>query len=443
MAKGKQKGFGDELFGTRLGEFRDASGPTKGIYTYHELRKARAEPASYSSGFQPKDTYTSKYYNENWAPYEPRRKKSRRAAKIVGITLAFILAIVILIAVDPFSPSLSVNPSNLCFTVSNGLNPPPQTLQIKSSRGGITWAATDDAEWLNLNPASGSTDRETSITLLADISGMYPGEYVATVTFSAPDARNTPLRVTVTLVISETKETLAIEETVDGNVNNVEIYYKKQPPYSKGLAYTNIDLLNNQGATDPTWQQLLQFLVSDDTDEQTYIPGIYMCGSFAEALHNSAEQEGIRAAWVAVDFEDGETHSLNAFDTVDRGIVFVDCTGGGLKVSTPSFGNAYSYDIDYDKIAYIQLGEEYGLLSLDKAESASYGFYEEYKQDWDDYVRGVDEYNRILGGRTVIYDYGEYMKLKGMYDELESQREILGDYYWEPLGFVSHIEVYW
>jgi hypothetical protein len=29
MAKGKQQGLGDELFGTRLGELRDTSGPTK------------------------------------------------------------------------------------------------------------------------------------------------------------------------------------------------------------------------------------------------------------------------------------------------------------------------------------------------------------------------------------------------------------------------------
>jgi len=32
MAKGKQGGLGDELLGTRLGELRDASGPTKGEF---------------------------------------------------------------------------------------------------------------------------------------------------------------------------------------------------------------------------------------------------------------------------------------------------------------------------------------------------------------------------------------------------------------------------
>ncbi len=32
MVKRKQEGLGDELFGTRLGESRDASGPVKGEF---------------------------------------------------------------------------------------------------------------------------------------------------------------------------------------------------------------------------------------------------------------------------------------------------------------------------------------------------------------------------------------------------------------------------
>jgi len=430
----------------------------KRIYTYDGLRQAQpGESTSYRSDFQSRDTYTSKYYNENWAPYEPRRKKSRRAPKIIGITLACILAIVILIAVDPFSPSLSANPSNLCFTVDNGLNPPAQTLEIGSSREGITWLATDNAQWLNLNPASGSTDRETSITLSADVLGMHPGKYAAAVTISAPDAKNTPLEVLVSLIITETRETLAIREAVNGDTDNVEIYYDTQPPYSKGLAYTNINLVNNELAVDPTWQELSEFTRHDATDENPYLVGSYMCGSFAETLHNNAEQKGIRAAWVAIDFEGGEPHALNAFYTVDRGLVFVDCTGGGFEVVIPSLKDSYRSDIDYDKIAYVQVGAEYGLISLDRAESPSYDFYEGYVLEFENYIRRVNEYNKradeyisMLGGRTVIYDESEYTKLKRMYDELEeerikleSQREILGGYRWEPLGVVSHVKIYW
>jgi ssDNA-binding Zn-finger/Zn-ribbon topoisomerase 1 len=417
----------------------------RSIYTYDELRKTGVERStSYRSGFQSRDTYTSKYYEENRTPYEPRGKKSRRAPKIIGIILAFILAILILVAVDPFSPSLSVSPSTPCFVVDTGLNPPAQMLEIESSKEAMTWSARDDAAWLNLDPANGSTDKETSITLSADISGMYPGEYAATITISAPDARNTPLKILVSLVITGTKETLAIKEAVGGNTNNVEIYYDVQPPYSKGLAYTNINLDNYERATDSTWQELREFIRSDTTDEDIYLEGIYMCGSFAETLHNNAEQAGIRAAWVAIDFVDGsEQHAFNAFYTTDRGIVFVDCTGGGFQLVVPSLGDSYGYDIDYDKIAYVQVGAEYGVISLDRAESPSYDFYEDYMQEWDNYNEKVDEYNTALGGRTVIYDYSEYEELKRMYDELELQRKILEDYYWEPLGIVTTVEIYW
>ncbi len=429
----------------------------KRLYTYDELRKARVgRSTSYRSGFQSRDTYTSKYYNESWTPYTPPRRRSRKILKIIGITLASILAIVIIAA--PFSPSVSISPSNVCFTVENGLNPPIQILEIGSSRGAVTWSATDDAQWLSLAPTSGSTDRVgTIITLSADISGMYPGEYTATVAISAPDARNTPLEVPASLVITETKETLAIKKAASASTDDVEIYYNTQPLYSEGLAGGQVNLVNNDSASDPTWQELVRFIESDDSDAHTYIPSVYMCGSFAETLHNNAEQAGIRVAWVAVDLAGSEPHALNAFNTVDQGIVFVDCTGGGFEVNVPSLEDSYGYDIDYDKIAYVEIGKEYGLVSLDKAESATYSFYERYMREFEDYLRRVNEYNerteeyiKALGGRTVIYDESEYRKLKRMYDELEEerveleiQREILGDYSWEPLGITSHVEIYW
>ena len=429
------------------------------MHTHDGPWRLRGERSAFHApGLQARHTDTSKYHEENRPSYEPRSKKPRRASKIIGITIASILAISILVAVDPFNPSLIVNPSDLVFTVQHGLNPPTQTLEIKTSREAVTWSAADDAQWLNLAPVNGSTDEDPSTTLSADISGMHPGEYAATITISAPDARNTPLKVPVSLVVIETKETLAIRERVGGNTDNVEIHYSQQPPYSKGMHYTSINLINGESATDPTWQELLQLILADDTDEHTYIQGVYMCGSFAETLHTNAEQQGMRAAWVAIYFADrSESHALNAFCTVDRGLVFVDCTGGGFEVVIPSLEENYRSDINHDKMAYVQLGKEYGLISLERAESPSYDFYENYVRKWRDYERRVEEYNRrvdeyisLLGGRTIIHDYSEYVRLREMHDELEeekadleSQREILGGYRWEPLGVVSRMEIYW
>lgn len=107
-----------------------------------------------------------------------------------------------------------------------------------------------------------------------------------------------------------------------------EMYSGVQPPYLLSLG-RDMRLINNEEATNPTWAELKDFLQSDRTDGNPYIEGQYMCGSFAEDVHNNAEEAGIRAALVGISFEDPTipSHVLNAFKTTDGGLFFIDCTG--------------------------------------------------------------------------------------------------------------------
>lgn len=95
----------------------------------------------------------------------------------------------------------------------------------------------------------------------------------------------------------------------------------------------SLNLVDNPGAGDPTWAELLSFLRLDKTDTRQYIHDVYVCGHFAEDLHNNAEEYGIRAAFVTVKFSVGPSHALNAFKTGDRGLVYIDVTG--VPPSTP------------------------------------------------------------------------------------------------------------
>ena len=400
------------------------------------------------SGFKP--SHGSSYgHRPNGEP----RKKSRRVPITIGITIACIIAVVMfIILTDPFTPTLSTNPPAFSFSVYDGLNPPSQVLDIESSGRAITWFAIDDARWLNLDSIDGTTDDDTPVTLSVDLSGMYPGEYTATITIYASKAKNELIEIPASLVITETEETLAIKKVVSGSADDLEIYYDKQPLYG------GFNLVNNPSATNPTWEQLIEFIASDATDQLTYIEDEYMCGNFAETLHNNAEQAGIRAAWVAIDFADNSVgHALNAFYTLATGLVFVDCTGGVLELAIPSSKESYNSDVNYDQIAYVKIGDEYGLIDVDAARLSGYMFYEYYEEQWEvyeswleEYNERVDEYNSLVGGRAVIENVLEYMRLKAMYDQLEEERieleylaERLGDYWWEPLGIVSHVEVYW
>ena len=93
-----------------------------------------------------------------------------------------------------------------------------------------------------------------------------------------------------------------------------------------------ITLRNNPDATNPSWSELKSFLSSDDTDQQTYSYTSFVCADFAEMLHNNAEVASIRSAYVVIQlgptayYDISGGHALNAFQTTDRGLVFIDCT---------------------------------------------------------------------------------------------------------------------
>ena len=237
-----------------------------------------------------------------------------------------------------------------------------------------------------------------------------------------------------------------------------EVTYQ-QPPYSKASGQ-QVHLVNNKDATDPTWQELVSFLRLDDTDKDSYSLGIRVCADFAEEVHNNAEAAGIKAAFVSIDFEgNSEKHALDAFHTLDEGLVFIDCTGqqpNFIVPLVPVGGKTFGDVESWDKMAYVVVGKEYGLISLGVAASAQYSFYEAYlakRENYESklgaYNQEVDAYNQALGGRVHLYEpeYSRFMewynRLNSMEAELEATLEELGDFYWESLGVVSKIEIYW
>jgi hypothetical protein len=120
-----------------------------------------------------------------------------------------------------------------------------------------------------------------------------------------------------------------------------------------------IVLINNENARNPTYSELVGFLRQDNTDQFPYIytislPGMYygtaeshvdrehikniidgtaqpsnphVCADFAERLHNNAELAGIRCAYVSITLAGNTGHACDAFQTTDRGLVYVDVTG--------------------------------------------------------------------------------------------------------------------
>lgn len=127
---------------------------------------------------------------------------------LIGV---FIVSAVVAVAIGLWfvfhhhNPTIASEPPSFTFTATEGgLNPSSQTLGIWNSGGEtLTWAVSDNATWLNLNPTSGSSRSETdNVTVSVDILGMAAGSYNAIITISAPGATNTPQMVSVGLTIN-------------------------------------------------------------------------------------------------------------------------------------------------------------------------------------------------------------------------------------------------
>ncbi len=122
--------------------------------------------------------------------------------------------------------------------------------------------------------------------------------------------------------------------------------------YLVGAKGNAIKLDNNSKAQNPSWSQLIEFLKRDDTDKQRYSYNSFVCADFAEMLHNNAEDAGWRCAYVCVDLSIGG-HALNAFETTDKGLLYIDCTNS----ISPSPGSA-------DKTVDVKVGKAYIPISI-------------------------------------------------------------------------------
>ncbi len=73
----------------------------------------------------------------------------------------------------------------------------------------------------------------------------------------------------------------------------------------------------------PTFSELMEFLAADTTDSNPFISGVYNCFNYTAELNNNADAAGIRAAYVRIRGREW-AHAIVAFETVDRGLIFIE-----------------------------------------------------------------------------------------------------------------------
>ena len=210
-----------------------------------------------------------------------------------------------------------------------------------------------------------------------------------------------------------------------------------------------LERLKESALENPTWLELKEFIEDDDTDTLLYSKGDFDCDGFAITLRDRAASYSYRCAYVNVSFGEGAIgHSFNAFETTDKGIIYVDVTNS-------------------DAIAYVQMNKPYGLISLDAVKSEvvvydgdpsqlwgslklrnyretfGYDYYIDYSQRLNFYQESVDAYNNAVAEYNSGSTKWSYPQIKKWLQNLKVLEEDLGSVIYEPMKVVKGIEVYW
>jgi len=110
-----------------------------------------------------------------------------------------------------YLPEIGIYPTDLYFAaVLEGANPLDQFITIwNSGEGTLEYTISDDADWLSVYPPDGASEelgegydyQEHTVSVVA--SGLDAGTYQGKITITDPYATNNPVRVPVTLTITE------------------------------------------------------------------------------------------------------------------------------------------------------------------------------------------------------------------------------------------------
>ncbi|MFC2034119.1 hypothetical protein ACFLTT_01760 [Chloroflexota bacterium] len=195
----------------------------------------------------------------------------------------------------------------------------------------------------------------------------------------------------------------------------------------------------------PSWAELKAFIEHDKTDELTYIKGKFDCDGFAITLRDNAWKNGYRCAYVQMSFGNEEGHSLNAFETTDKGTVYIDCH-------------------QEDSAAYLKIGQRYGMIELNSIQFEhvnysmdpdefwqeltwtsytspfTYNYYTDYLNRLDFYNQSVNAYNNVIGSGNSELSQAQ---IDQWGDNLDTLYEDVSTGVINPMNVIQGIETYW
>jgi hypothetical protein len=269
-------------------------------------------------------------------------------------------------------PEISVTPKDVSFVAGvGGSNPPAQTIRIKNSgEGTLNYTLSEDAAWLGVNPASGtSTGGENTHSLTVNTSGMGTGTYSATVSITDANAVNSPQTVNVTLQISTTlPPTIAVSP--DSLRFNAQVGGSNPATQRIRVRNSGEGTLNYTVTEGAAWMSVSPAGGTSTGQEISHTVSVSIsglgAGTYAELITISSSNATNSPRTVAVTLVVGQVPTDNK--------ISISCsptsgqTGRYVDVPITILGNtkeikAFGLDVTYDKTMFSYVGVNKGSLT--------------------------------------------------------------------------------
>ena len=110
---------------------------------------------------------------------------------------------------------------------------------------------------------------------------------------------------------------------------------------------------------DPTYTEMITFLLADKTNENVYDASTYNCYDYTSDLCKNAAAQGYRAGFVYLYFKES-AHALVCFNTTDMGLVYVEPQYDSIvKVEV---GNHYWNNIPNVRTSFDDIIVRFGII---------------------------------------------------------------------------------
>jgi len=170
------------------------------------------------------------------------------------------------------------------------------------------------------------------------------------------------LQTTKSSLVLENEDLLVQRQNLEDDVNTLEneknlletemsnLELQVDQAYDDGYLQGVIDGVGTGfNIRDPTYQEALDFITLDQTDQNEYDEDSYYCFHFTADVEKNAFDQGYRCGLVYMEFVDG-CHSIVCFNTIDHDLIFIEPQDD--EIVTLTIGQQYwdrsKYEPTYD-----------------------------------------------------------------------------------------------